>query len=373
MVARPQLLLTALLVACAGGGGEDTATVTTLDGLTTRRWSAESGPDGLHAVPVDVAADESAMLVCGVGWEPDIMLSVERVEAPGGAVALDWEDWYWSERQLTSAFFPVSPDTCVNWPVRARDGVLTAGTWTVYLATTTRGGDYRGERGLDVVAQTRQDPGADGALDIALTYGGDLADDPALVAAVEGALERWADIWGDAGVDIVVTVVATDLPADLPSPASGHADWTAAAARTTDADVLVAIGDTVGDRVGLYGEAGSIPGSLTASRRAAVAISWLANAGADAAFDDDEVRLLGETIAHEVGHHAGLVHPVEESWDWWDALDDTPECTTLRTCESDLGDNLMFPYAICGLGSCFPQGALTEEQAVVLANYTGVR
>lgn len=372
MVARPHLLLIPLLAGCAGGG-DDTAAVTVDGGLTTRRWSAASGADGLLEVPVDVTSSESAMLVCGVGDASDIMVTVERIESPSGRIALTWEDWYWSDQQLTSAFFPVSPDTCVNWPMRQQDGALTRGTWRVFLATTTANGRYRAERDVDVVAQSRVDPGGDGVLDIALTYGGDLGDDPALRAAVEAALDRWADIWGAAGIDIAVTEVETALPADLPSPASGSALWATASALTTDADVLLAIGDSVGDDVGKVGEAGSVPGSLTSSRRAASAISWIAHAGQDATFDDEEIRMMGETMAHEVAHHAGLVHPVETTWDWWDALSDTPECDRRADCEDVLGDNLMYPLTICGAFSCVAQDQLTPEQAAVLANYAGVR
>jgi hypothetical protein len=72
-------------------------------------------------------------------------------------------------------------------------------------------------------------------------------------------------------------------------------------------------------------------------------VGWLANAGGDGTFSDGDIALYGEVLAHEVGHFVGLCHPVERGYDYWDALDDTPECRSVSSCESILGMNLMFP------------------------------
>lgn len=374
MVRRPHLLLSAaLLSACAGDKAEDTATITQLDGVTTRRWSASTDADGLHEVRIDVSSGEDALLVCGQTGEPRRWMSVEKITDPDGATAMKWQDWYDSADVLTGAIFPSGRDTCLNWPVRDEDGPLASGVWSVWLATTNDRDQYAGGTPLDVVAQSRQAPGEAGVLRVALAYSGDLSEDADLIDAVDAAVDRWADIWAaEAGVQIEVETVNVDLGVDLPDLLLGSDEWAEAAAQTDDGDMLLVIGETIDGSTALYGLSGGVPGALTAAPRAAVAISWLANAGQDGVFDEDEVQLLGDTLAHEAGHFAGLVHPVEISWDQWDALSDTIACSRRADCEGDLADNNMFPYPLCSRSACEPQDALTEEQAAVLRQYTGV-
>lgn len=373
MVPRPHLLLTAgLLSACAGDKPGDTATVTELDGITTRRWSGLSDADGLHGVGVDVGDGEDALLVCGQTAHDGRWMSVEKITDPAGATAMRWQEWYDTPEVLTGAIFPSGQDTCLNWPVRAEDGPLSSGTWTVWLASTNDRNQYASGTSIDVVAQSRRAPVGGGVLRVALAYGGDLSEDADLVSAVDAAVLRWADIWAPAGVEIEVETVNVDMDADLPDLLLGGEAWRAAAALTDDNDMLVVIGETIDGSTGLYGLSGGVPGALAAAPRAAVAISSLANAGQNGIFDEDEVQLLGDTLAHEAGHFAGLIHPVEATWDQWDALSDTRDCTGRVDCEDALADNNMFPYPLCSRTACAPQDLLTEGQAAVLRQYTGV-
>ena len=93
----------------------------------------------------------------------------------------------------------------------------------------------------------------------------------------------------------------------------------------------------------------------------------------DGTFDDEDIRIFGETMAHEVNHYLGLFHPVEVDFARWDALGDTPNCSDESNCHEVLAENLMFPYPICSLTSCLPQETLTEQQKGVLHRYVGVR
>lgn len=364
----------AVLSGCRPEGAPgDTAVESVEDGITTRRWSTETNRNGLHAAKVPVHAGQSAMLVCGVTDQPHAWVSLEAVADPSGDTVLAWDDWYDRAERLTSAIFPVAADSCVNWPVRAADGPLREGIWTVTLATTQTSGAYWGGVALDVVTQTRTDPASDGTLKVFIGLAGDLDQDADLADALDGAVARWAEIWAEAGVGLEVRFGSVDLPVDVPDPVVGDPALAAVADQTLDSDVLIVVGETIDGSTGLYGASGAVPGSLTASPRAAVVISWLVNAGGDAVFEDDEVQLLGETLAHEAGHFAGLLHPVEDGWDHWDALGDTPACSSPSSCEAELGDNVMFPYPLCNYVTCEPQGALTAEQAGVLVHYTGVR
>ena len=94
------------------------------------------------------------------------------------------------------------------------------------------------------------------------------------------------------------------------------------------------------------------------------------NAGFDGQFNPAEIQMFGETMAHEIGHYMGLYHPVEASYNYWDALEDTVECGTWNACETQLGNNLMFPYPIC-YGACELQTEITSDQMGVLHRYTG--
>ncbi len=117
--------------------------------------------------------------------------------------------------------------------------------------------------------------------------------------------------------------------------------------------------------------AAGIPGTVRATPVTYVVLSWLVHAGPNALFDDDEIRLMGETMAHEVGHYTGLYHPVESNFGFWDSLDDTSECTRANDCEDDLGTNLMFPYSICDANSCLATDQLTDGQVGIAQRYIG--
>ena len=149
-----------------------------------------------------------------------------------------------------------------------------------------------------------------------------------------------------------------------------------------EGEVLIVVVDQIvldDSDTALHGIAGGIPGALTNGNRGVILVSWVSHAGGDAVFNDKEIKLLGETVAHELGHYLGLYHPIDDSeglqqnFDLYDNLADTPECTTTGECEPLLGQNLMFPYPICFSNTCIAQETLSSEQLGVLQRYTGVR
>jgi hypothetical protein len=107
------------------------------------------------------------------------------------------------------------------------------------------------------------------------------------------------------------------------------------------------------------------------SPRASISVSWARHAGVDGVFDLNEVSFLATTMAHEVGHYAGLFHPVEIGWTYWDPLADTPDCTSESNCVNRLGTNLMFPYNLCDGYGCELSVDLTRDQADVMHLYPG--
>ena len=118
------------------------------------------------------------------------------------------------------------------------------------------------------------------------------------------------------------------------------------------------------------GVVGSIPGSSFSSPNSVVLISWLGIAGVDGELNtEEEIRMLAETFGHEIGHYMGLFHPVEDDFESWDALEDTPECNRQYTCEQLLQNNLMFPYPVCDYDECLEQDQLTPDQIATITHY----
>ena len=135
--------------------------------------------------------------------------------------------------------------------------------------------------------------------------------------------------------------------------------------------ITVLVGESLEGSSGGLGVSGGIPGAIAASPRGVVVLSWLAAAGADAAFNEAELNVFGETMAHEVGHYLGLFHPVEKDYQQWDALEDTVECETESACDQQLGRNFMFPYPICTNSGCESQRMISDDQRGVLHRFTG--
>ena len=317
-----------LALACTGDpdGKKGDVEVSQDGNLTTLRTTATT--DGRGTAEIDVPVDGHASFLVTARTRSGEWPSVEYLEDADGRMVMSWEDWY-GAYSLTSAIFPEARDTALNWPVRPDDGALEDGTWTVAVAVTDDQGYYLSGETLDVVVQLREDQDGFGAgrVQVALVYADGLADDAEVVRGTEGAIARWREVWAAYGVELVLTTAASGIDPDLSDLYGPDDDVYDQSAAGTDSDITVLIGETIGG-LDSYGIAGGIPGMLTESERGAVVISWLANAGGDEDFSEEDMRIYGETLAHEVGHYAGLFHPVEDGWDYWDALDDTDEAGT---------------------------------------------
>lgn len=369
---RRLFLLVSLLGGCdlgklggLGGGDDDdndefeshSEDVSASDGIGELRFEVESG---VEAVLFTAESEGN-------------YLTVEVLENPDGDWVFDNSDWYGDDNNLTGASYPYGSNTSFNWPIRGEDGDLEEGTWTVYFGVYSFGGAARdGDLDVDWHAKRDQDGFDEGTVRVRIVYADGLDEDEDLVEAVEGAVERWEEIYTDDGIDLEVEYASSSIDEDLSSPSFRSDQYTDVAEDTDGRQVTVLLGDSIdGSSSDYYGVAGSIPGTLDANGNAVVVISWIANSGGDGNFSTGDVRLFGETMAHEVGHYLGLFHPVEYTYDMWDALDDTDECTSENRCINDLGENLMFPYPICGFTSCDPQGVLTDDQDGVINRYTG--
>lgn len=336
--------------------------------LRTTSFEGQTDGDGLLWVDVDVERGDRALLLTAISAQGGV--AVEAVYDDWGREALSWEDWWDSPTSLTGAIYP-SVDTVLNWPVRAEDRDLDRGLWSVLLSVTDPNGNYQPGVALSGTVQIKQDDHLqEGTVRVLLVFAEGVDQEPGVAEALDLAVARWREVWAGVGLTPQITYATSDLNPEL-SIDTGSDALLVLSEQSTPRDVLVVVGERINRDTELFGIAGSIPGTLGSSTRAGVYISWLANAGGDATFSDEDIRLFGETLAHEVGHYAGLFHPVEASYDLWDALDDTLRCDSWQLCEGRLGQNLMFPYPICDASGCLAQDELTGDQAGVFHRYTG--
>ncbi len=362
------------LVACK----KDVADVDTSpeeDPLTTTTETLSTA-NGVATVSIEVTEGIRSFFISG---RSDKNAMVERVRNPDGDTVLDWQDWYGSNESLSQGVLPTFTHYVdFNWPVRAEDGPLAEGTWEVDLSLYSDNG-YGTSGDIETTIQTLKDTDLDqGEVEVRIVYADGLDDDEEVVEAVETAVERWRDIWAEVDIELKDSFDSSDF--DTTPGYIGQGDdeeLLDLSAEGNDRDLTLIIVEDIGGDGYLFGQAGGIPGPLIEGANAAVAVSWLAHSGTDLEFDDDEMRLFGDTMAHEIGHYMGLFHPVEDggngTWQYFDALADTPQCSSWNSCENQLADNMMFPYPICSWTECAPQDDITDDQSGVLHRYSGTR
>lgn len=367
-----------LLLACVQPDDDKTTkepdTTEPMPGVTVTTYEATSDGDGYVEVPIEVDADVDVFQVV-VKRDTDYV-STDYIYGPDDALVLDWEDWYDSSFSLTACFYPTEFATTANWPVRAEDGPLTEGTWKVAVSTLNARYGYVGNKTVQVEVLTRKDDdfGA-GNLRALVAYATGVRDEDGVVDAMEGAVDYWKEIYADVGITLTAEYTDIEVDPQLPDTYEGLDAIRELYAAQGERVVLLVIGEDIGGDATVYGEAGGIPGPYSAANHAAVEISWLAGAGTDGAFSESDILLMGETLGHEVGHYMGLFHPVEDGYQYWDALDDTDECGSWTGCDTALGTNLMYPYPVCegwSTNTCVRQSRITPDQSGVINRYVGV-
>ncbi|MFT5681219.1 MAG: hypothetical protein ACI8RZ_002125 [Myxococcota bacterium] len=366
------ILLSLLLASCKdksdgnGGGTDEDAPYTTESTQTVT-----TGSDGTVTVEITAEKGESAFLITGVKSGSGLT-SVEYIDDPDGETVLHWQDWYYEAESLTYAFFPAS-NTTVNWPVREVDGTLTEGTWSVVLGAYNNSYDYVSDEDIELTIHRKWDPDlSEGTVKVVLVYAEGLEGESDLTEGVDYALEEWADIWSQVGLSLEYRFANSDLSPTLSDPSYGSAQLEEASGLAGDDEIVVLIGEQLSGDLWTYGVSGNIPGGLSVSENGGVVISWLAAAGANGSFDEGELDIFAETMAHEVGHYMGLFHPVEDGWEYWDALEDTSDCDDGSECYRELGENLMFPFPVCDWDdNCDRQDQVSGDQGGVLNRYTG--
>lgn len=259
--------------------------------------------------------------------------------------------------------------SAINIPSRDFDPPLAGSTINVQsvVAGSYDGGALSG-RTVNFSSLARSDADlASGNLQVNVNYIGATANDPDLRAAMEQSIEVFKQIYGSAGITLVVNEFDFSGPNIIPDPSTGDALYGALSNAVPSPAVNVCLGLdlTTPDLLGL---AAGIPGSPLPSVKSCVGVSAINAAGYDGVFSPDDIRVLGETLAHEVGHFMGLFHPVEGDFATFDPLTDTPTCGGESSCDSALGANNMYYVPVGNT----PQFNLTPQQRGVLNLYAAV-
>ena len=98
---------------------------------------------------------------------------------------------------------------------------------------------------------------------------------------------------------------------------------------------------------GILGMASGLPGAVMVDGTGASGVVLSVDSHLDGSGQVVDTDLLGETIAHEVGHQLGLFHLTESEGDDFDPIADTPECPPNH---DDNGDGVVDADECIGLG-----------------------
>ncbi|MFK7931363.1 MAG: hypothetical protein AB8H79_24495 [Myxococcota bacterium] len=361
-----------VLMALTGCNPWEEGSVWGLDLVTA---TLTSGADGKvkARIPLPTSGDTTKMLIAATTVDADQTVYVESIESEDGTTL---------RRLLSDVENDEMPSGGVvnqsinhfNWPIDAGDAAISGESVTVVYGVVRSDNTFAPGAEIAIDGLLSPDPDfSSSTLTVNLHWAGGIDEDPEIKLAVEAAVTEMKRIYEASNVVVEVTYQTFDGGA-LPRPGFGSPDtWEELSRSTDNRAVDVVVVDTIaGSESSILGAAGSIPGGLLATAKSGVILSASANAGPDLIYSESEILLLGGTMAHELGHMLGLFHPVETSYERWDALDDTEKCQNAGGCQGTLGFNLMYPTALCTSSACNVQDELTEGQVGVVQRYTGV-
>lgn len=333
--------------------------------LRESEQSGKTDANGVFTVEVEVGEGDTSFQVTAT-TPGENFTSLESLRDPDGKKVIDWEAAIADPRQLTGAVFPQRGTTAFNWPIQEKQAPLAPGVWKVSWMVTTPSFFVLPRTKIDTITAIKRDDDLSAGVVHARVLWARGVDDPKVVNAVEEAVEHWREIWGSAGITLVERYDTTDLDPNLAFYDEGSKDAEEVSADKDPGELQLIVGETVDHDGYIYGVSSGIPGTIEITDSSYVVMSWLTHAGRDGKFDTDEIKLMGETMAHECGHFIGLFHPVETGYSRWDDLKDTAECSSWPTCSDTLGRNLMFPFSICDASGCVNQIQVTNDQQGVM-------
>lgn len=286
---------------------------------------------------------------------------------PNDTTVMKAEQWQTQNRNLTNAIWPYFTDSTLQWPIRNVDDELFKGKWRLRWNVP----EQPKERIKVTVSTATDTDWNDGTLKVSFCFGSDLLDDSEALEAVQLSIDQFVALYEDNNISVIEESCDEQLPNELSllAPIDTVADIRA---RLSPETMLVIFGSWIDSDPVRLGYSGSIPGPIASHPRAYIGVSWMAHAGTDGEFSEQDIRIMSETIAHETGHYLGLFHPVELDFSAFDSLDDTPECDSLNECSTLFKNHLMFAAPVCTFAICAPQFEVSSDQFDVLHRHTAV-
>ena len=353
------------------GNGNDSDTSENLD----LEISSSTNSKGLASMSFKTAKDVTKFTVTAQSTSnkstriTSLSVSGSDYLSPGGA-----------NISLAQDFSPILVSTTV--PSRETDKPLSSPQEVSVNAEIENANAQTGDQILFKVTSRKDGNLSSGSLNLNVFYVGSIGAEKTTKDAMKSALSVAKDIFSNqAGINL--KIVEADIAGKvlLPLPSNGDKLYSSASQTAASPAVNVFIGGDIGATSSsgeILGIAANIPGPPTPTAKSAVAISIFTSAGSDGVFDSEDVRILGETIAHESGHFMGLFHPVDFAGNVVaasDPLSDTDSCSFNTQCvaNTNLNTNLMFPNPVPdNRGNYIPQNRLTAEQKGVLNRYAAV-
>lgn len=360
---------------CAVGDGDDDEEDDGTEQEADFTATAVTDEDGLATVTFDLA-DGTTKFGVNITAD-DYYVRFTEVESDNGVNYLDPNG---EEVSFADTFFPYI--NSVSAPSRSLDTSLIDGskyTVSALVSSTDSGSPVAGQTVTFHVNSKEDTILSGGTMLVNIFYVGDAGQDATTKEVVAEAITQFKSIF-ESQASIQVTTVERDIDGSttLASPLYGSSFYKSATASVTTPSVNIFIGGDVSetsDTGDILGISGGIPGPAISSERSAVVVSFFAGAGTDGIYSTEDIRILGETLAHETGHFMGLFHPVDFSGNVvtsTDPLDDTDSCSFITECLSDVDliSNLMFPSPVSdGDGGYVAQNQLTAEQTSVMNRY----
>ena len=358
---------------CAAGDGEDDPGTDPEGGESTFTLAAAIDSRGNAGVSFDVPRGTTKLAVTAETPKDGVTVRLDEFRDEDG------NDFLNAGRQpLSLADEPLNFLNTANAPSRDVDPSINSSSR--FAVNAKFEGDIRDGDTVTFTVNSKADANLSGGLlRVNVFYVGDVGADQNTKTAVSGALAEFQRIYREqAAITVQITEISIGGPVSVVSPITGDRFYLSASRGAFSPAVNIFILGDVSDFSGqVLGISGGIPGPPNPSPRSGVAISIITSAGADGRFSDQDIRVLGETMAHEVGHYCGLFHPVDFSGEVVtdeDPLNDTRTCGNFFDCaNTDLVNNLMFSTPVeNNAGALVPQNMLSRQQSGVLNRYAVV-
>ena len=373
------LALLIIFTSCSSGGGDDESQDNEASPLssTITAFGATSDSEGKASLTFEVPEGVNKLSISAESLGNSIRF--ESVTSSNGTNYAQNDGML-----LTTSIDPFPDIVAVNIPSRIVDPIPASTdsiTAKVIVGNLNSSGSISAKEGLPVTftVNTKADDTFDsGVLNINLFLVGPIVQITSNSNSIREALNIFKNIYSSqSGIEVFINEFQISGPASLPNPLDGSEFYLQSISGTPQDSINLFVGADVTTNFNgmaqVLGLAGGIPGPANASTRSIVAISILGSSGIDGEFNDSEIQILGETIAHEIGHYLGLFHPIEltDSFDiaGFDPLADTPTCSNLDECleNNNLISNNMFPTPVFSNdGRAINQQFLTGDQKGVM-------